>query len=790
MLILFKYSSNPRYLVKTGTIIFCFLLNFRLLNAQYITLSGYVKDNETGENLIGATIYAVNNSKGTVTNNYGFFSMRTQKESLVAFSYVGYSVYTLGPVTHDTMVTIRLQPNLVLGEVKVFGTRNSFAYIGSEKIFMKEVKSLPVIAGETDLLKSIQLLPGIQGGIEGTSGFHVRGSSPDQNLILIDGVPVYNVNHLFGVFSVFNTDAINNAEIYKSIFPARYGGRIASVLDISMKEGNSEKFHGNAGIGLISSKILLEGPIKRIKTTYLLTARRTYFDLFTVPLLWIINNKETTGGYYFHDLNAKINHTFNDRNRLFLSIYGGKDKFYLRENRQYTDLTGAEHSNNSRNNLGWGNLIAQLCWNHIISPKLFFNLSAVYSQYKFNTYKYYDYLVQTDSTSEKSAFEQELSSVVKDLSVSANFDYFIANSLKFRSGLNITQHNFSPGVDMELAADPEHGMSVDTSYHNPDYLAIEFNTYAEVEFSLGLLKSNIGTRYTNYRIEGKGFDVFEPRFLLDLKLIKQLSFKAGYSQNYQLAHLLSSPGLGFPTDQWVPVTRQIRPAFARQVSTGLEYRHRIFNVSAELFYKEMENLLEFKEGNSMQNWEEKVTQGTGKAYGAELYIGKETGKTTGWIAYTLSKSDRTFDEINFGRTFPYKYDRRHDLKIVLNQKLGNHLDIGAVWVYMTGYAYTLEMESYMTAKDCFRTPLFFTNRLPNYARYYEHRNNMRMPPYQRLDINLNYCWEKKKKTRQLSLGAYNVYNRKNPVSASYWGGQLHYTSILPILPYIHYSFDF
>jgi hypothetical protein len=788
---LLNYQYPNIHFSKHLLLIFIFLL--KVINniiSQQISVSGYIHDYNTGENLIGAHVFTNNLKCLTFSNNYGHFNIKISKTDTINFSYVGYKNSVIYNLQKDTIIIIRLIPSIQIDKVDIVGNRNNLEYIGINKIDIKQIKTLPIIAGETDILKSLQLLPGIQGGIEGTSGFHVRGSSPDQNLFLVDGVPVYNVNHFFGVFSVFNTDAINNAELYKSIFPARYGGRIASVLDITMKEGNKEGFHGNTSIGLISSKILLEGPIKSSKTSYLLTARRTYFDLFMVPILWIINEKEYTGGYYFYDINAKINHTLNNKNRFFLSIYNGKDKYYIIGNDHYSDNSGYSYYNTTKNKLGWGNFTSLFRWNRIIGENSFMNVSLFYSQFNFGINNFWKSEKKADSIMYNSEFHENQSSVLNDAGISIDFDSYLINNYKLKYGVKFTHHLFNPGNDIYFITDIDQTLNVDTTFSPKKYLSNELNLYIENDIKFNILKANIGIRYSYYDVFKTSYNTIEPRILLNINLNKAICFQTSFSKNYQFIHLLTSSTIGFPTDQWVPVTEKVRPIEANQFSTGFQYLKNNFRFNIDAFYKNIYNLLEFKEGGSIASWEEKVTQGKGKAYGIEFYFGKEYGKTKGWIAYTLSYSKRFFNELNFGKEFPYKYDRRHDLKIVILYKINEKWEISANWILSSGYAYTLAIEKYRSGAEFDRYYMFGRYTFSDEIDYIENRNNMRMPLYHRLDIGASYNWFKKNTKRQLCFGLYNAYNKLNPIYLEFFDGEIYQTSVLPILPYINYNIDF
>lgn len=674
--LIYKVLSRTVFLL---IIVFTFVLHKSF--SQTVSVSGYVIDSITGESLIGANIYTDNFKNYTSTNNYGHFNIISSLNNCICISYVGYTKVRFCLTSIDTVLTIKLIPDNKIDEIKIIGKRDKNRYLGMHSLDSKSIKLLPVIAGETDVLKTIQLLPGIQGGIEGTSGFHVRGSSPDQNLILVDGVPVYNVNHLFGVFSVFNTDAINNVQVYKGIFPAQYGGRIASVVDITMKEGNNQKYHGNLSIGLISSKFLFEGPLKSEKTSFLFTARRTYFDLFMVPVLWLLNNREFTGGYYFYDINAKINHRLNSNNRLYFSMYTGKDKYYLRGNEKYYDNDGNVFFDKSRNNTNWNNLTTLLRLNKNFNIKHFVNIAVSYTKYALENYEMWESEKQKDTLQNKTEFEQKQISKIIDYSLAFDGNYSVTKWYSLKYGSKQTFHKFKPGNDLLFISDIDQMLLVDTSFNGTSYYTSELNNYIESEIKLGIFEANIGIRHTYYHTNEKNYNVFEPRLLVNLNISEHVTFRAGYANNYQFIHLLTKSTIGFPTDQWLPVTSSVLPVFAKQISAGVEFKLNDYKLSIDYFDKKMENLLEFKEAASIANWEELVTQGKGNAWGFEFFLSKETGKLNRWLSYTYSVSNRRFNELNFGKTFPYKYDRKHDLKIVGIKNLvksGNCQQIGCL----------------------------------------------------------------------------------------------------------------
>lgn len=763
-----------------------FFLPVLFSHAQNYTLSGYIRDSENGENLIGATVLDRTSLKGTVSNTFGFYSLTLPAGDVkLKVSFVGYQ-----PREMDLDLTENLQLNFDL----VSGSTLDEVVITAEEDFelspqmstidvpIEQIKSMPVLMGEADVLKSLQLLPGIQGGTEGSSGIYVRGGGPDQNLILLDGVPVYNASHLFGFFSVFNPDAINKVNVVKGGFPARYGGRLSSVIDISMKEGNNQKFSGEGSIGLIASKLTLEGPIgKNEKTSFIVSGRRTYIDLLTRPIIKASTDGESTGGYFFYDFNAKINHRLSENDRLYLSFYNGKDKGFARSEYEYGLRSKEEFG------LGWGNTISALRWNHVFSPKLFANLTGTYSKYKFRVFADYE------EGEDREAIEYY--SGIDDFSLKFDMDYLPSPEHNIKFGLAATHHQFNPGI---LGYEATSEGVQDTTIGNGKTSAIELYGYVEddIQFS-PKLRSNAGLHYSTFFVNGAFYHSLQPRFSMRYLLSSSLSVKASYATMHQYIHLLTNGGLGLPTDLWVPATDKIRPQSSWQAALGLAKTFQGFEVSTELYYKEIEGLIEYKEGASYFNlgsdWQDKVTSGNGTSYGAELLIQKKTGKLSGWLGYTLSWSNRQFDELNFGKKFPYKYDRRHDVSIVGSYKFSERFSLSSTWVYGTGSALSLPISTYASAPE--NQDNFDYYYESEQVEYYEGRNSFRMKAYHRLDIGLTWTKKKKWGERSWSLGAYNVYNRRNPFFIdeghdNKGNKKLYQYSLFPALPYFRYSFKF
>jgi len=792
-----------------------------IFSQKTITISGYLDESETGEKLLGGTIYDLNSGKGTVTNDYGFYSLTLPIDSVrIRISYIGFTTQVFEDyLENDIQINFSLK-NQMLNEVEILSSKEEFIHQKSEMssidLSMDKVKNLPAFFGENDIMKTIQLLPGVQTGSEGTSGIYVRGGGPDQNLILLDGVPVYNASHLFGFFSVFNSDAINSTKLVKGGFPARYGGRLSSVIDIKMKEGNMKKFHGQGSIGLIASKISLEGPIIKDKTSFILSARRTYLDILAKPFIAANQRNQnskgsenssssTSGGYYFYDFNGKINHKINEKHRLYLSNYMGRDKAYLDFNVNY-NIDSLAQSENSQSELSWGNIISALRWNYMLNNKVFINTTLRYSKY--------DFLISlgNETQSVNNANNSSITNIrnysyaylsnIEDWSAKVDVDWMPNPDHLVKFGVGDIYHTFIPGVTTIDFGSAD--TSIGLNYGGQNHYAHEVSFYGEDDWKVNKnLKGNAGIHISSFFVGSKNYSFLQPRLSLRYLINDKSSFKMGYSKMGQFLHLLTNSGIGLPTDLWVPATEKIKPQFSDQIAIGYA---RTFNDEIELsiegYYKTMNNLIEYKDGasfNDAQNdWQEKVHVGKGSSYGLELLIEKKIGKTTGWIGYTLSWTNRQFDSINFGNTYPYRYDRRHDIGIAITHEFNERINCGIVWVYGTGNAVTLGLESYSSFNSS------MVGDLPNFnlsnpsvttIDHINSRNNYRMPAYHRLDVSVNIKKEKKWGERTLSFGVYNAYSRQNPFYLEFTRNengdpQLSQFSLFPLIPSITYSFKF
>lgn len=799
-----------------------------LVYAQKVTISGYVTDKASGERLINANIYNKDTYLGTTANNYGYYSISLPKgKTTLVVSFIGYQPQEFDlNLQEDLNLNIELELSTdEIEEVTVVG--NQINKVEDTQMSMvdlpvQKMQKIPVILGEADVLKVIQLLPGVQSGTEGTSGIYVRGGGPDQNLFLLDGVPVYNASHLLGFFSVFNPDAIKTVKLYKGGFPARFGGRLSSVVDISMKDGNMKKIKGNFSIGAISSKLQLEGPIIKDKTSFMLSARRTYLDIVAQPIITYVNAIEGSnarGGAYFHDYNLKLNHIFNDRSRLYLSGYLGKDKAYGGSKDDYNSYDGGnqpiQYESSTDFGLGWGNSIGSVRWNYLLGKRLFSNTTVTYSKYIFEVESDYTTKNLTDKTKMQDFFRYH--SGIEDISAKVDFDYFPSPRHAIKFGTGYINHHFSPGVThLKFGADsPDYEEAgIDTTFGNRDIYADEIDTYFEDDITVSeSFKLNAGAHLSVFMVDGETFVRLQPRLSMRLKANDNLSFKASYSRMAQHVHLLTTAGISMPTDLWLPVTKNFEPPLSDQVALGSAINlPKGLSLTVEAYYKTMTNLIEYKEGASFMgsatNWESKVEKGDGWSYGAEIMLEKTVGKTTGWIGYTWSKTERLFENLNFGKPFPAKYDRRHDIGIAITHEFSDRFDIGGTWVYGTGNAVTLAVMEYPQAE---------IPESSNYNWYsgnlkeYNGRNNYRMPAYHRMDFGVNFHKEKKHGIRTWSVSVYNLYNRQNPFMLQWGtkGGDYVYNevtggwvrqsepetilkqfSLFPIIPSVSYSFKF
>lgn len=770
------------------------------------TVSGFTYDISSGETLPGANIFNYISGIGTAGNNYGFYSITLPGGSnVLTASFVGYSSETKSfELRSDTVINFNLQGSFQLAQVNIESdyiheglyTTN----MGTTIIPIEEIKQTPALLGETDLVKSIQMLPGIQGGSEGFSGLYVRGGGPDQNLILLDDVPVYNIGHLLGFFSIFNADAVKNVTVHKSQFPARYGGRLSSVVDVRMLEGNKDQVKGNLNLGILSSGASINGPVKKGKSGFALSFRRTYLDF--IAGLVQKDNKETTN-YYFYDLNAKYNHSIGDKHRIYFNVYWGRDKYMTTYNYQNIASEPATENNqatiNDENNAGWGNFVGGLRWNYLISPKLFSNLTVTYSDYRF----FIGVERSNRAATNRESFEQRYLSGIRDLGVKADFDFYPSYNHLIKFGAGAIRHYFNPGID--VVQRNASGGSVSSEFGEDNIVGGEFHAYLEDEWDLTRkLRVNTGVRAVAFTGESKAFYSVEPRLSLRYDITRSISARAAYSEMSQFIHLVSSSNVNLPTDLWLPVTDRIPPMRSRQTNIGIDIKidnKGVFRFTSDYYIKELDNLLHYKESTGFFDystyWEDKLTIGSGKSYGMEFLFSKTQGDLKGWIGYTLARTTNKFDELNNGKSFPARFDRRHDVTITANYRLTEKTDVGLMWQYGSGIPVTLPSEKYFAPNF----PYYNGDLNIGYSENAVAINGFRMPDFHRLDIGFNFTKVRKRSTRIWSVGAINLYGRQNPFlvyfaseSADEPGSSsrvLKQLSLFPFpIPYVKYSLQF
>ena len=755
-----------------------------LAQDSYI-VNGIVTDSLSGESLIGVTVKFSNRTQnGTSTNAYGFFSYKlTSGVYTMAVSYIGYrNIVSTITVESDKRMNLTLVPENSIGEIVVTAEKRNDNLVGPQmgltKINLSEIRNVPVIFGERDVLKTLQLLPGIKSAGEGNSGFYVRGGSADQNLILLDEAPVYNASHLLGFFSTFNSDAIKDVSVFKGGMPAQYGGRLSSVLDIRMNDGNKKEYTAEGGIGLISSRLKVEGPIVRDKSSFMISGRRTYADAFLALAKDTSIRKNTL---YFYDLNAKANYQLDQKNTIFLSGYFGRDELGL----------------NQTFGFDWGNATATLRWNHLYSNRLFSNTSLIYSNY--------NYVIE--NFIEENNFK--VSSSIRDLNLKQDFQLSLSNSHNLRFGLDMVNHRIAPGSITSSAGSSVNEETIERrkGMEVSAYVSDEWEINDKFNIVYGMRASSFFLRgpgiFNNYDLEGrisssrsygsgelvKNYFRLEPRLSASYLLSEYSSLKVSYTRNSQNMHLMSNSTASSPTDLYIMSSNNVKPEIADQVAGGYfrNFNEDKYEFSAEVYYKTMLNQIEYRSGTDLRgnrNVEADLLYGEGRAYGIELYIKKRFGKLNGWVGYTLSRTERRFDDIDNGIWFNAKQDRTHDLSLVGIYKAGPRWTLSSTFVYNTGNAVTFPAGKYQVNNQTYF--------------YYSARNSDRMPDYHRLDLAATLEAKPGKKLQSSwSMGFYNVYGRKNAYSINFRDDpddktktQAVKTTLFGIIPSVTWNFKF
>jgi hypothetical protein len=760
------------------------------------TLSGFIRDSLSGESLIGATIAVNGHGKSISSNQYGFYSITLPQATYTIYaSFAGYQPLQMTLVLDKNLeFNFQLLQRSLLEEVVVSSRRRDGnvqnAQMGKIDLSINQLKAVPVLLGEVDLLKTLQLLPGVRNAGEGNTGLYVRGGGPDQNLILLDDAIVYNTGHLFGFFSIFNSDAIKNISLIKGGMPAQYGGRLSSVLDIAMKEGNMKKMEIEGGIGAIASRLSIQGPIKKDKASFIISARRTYIDLLVKPFIRK-DNSFYGSGYYFYDVNMKVNYKFSEKDRLYLSGYFGRDVF---------DFRNAQRSFNAR--IPWGNSTATLRWNHVFNRKLFANTTLVYNDYAFSF------------GASQNDFSLKLSSGIRDVNAKVDVDYYPDPRHKLRFGGMYTYHSFTPNV-----VSGNQGTTTFEPNNESKKYALESGIYIQDDWELSQrIKIHAGLRFSSFTQVGpykifqrdengnkldstvysrgsrvKTYGALEPRFTIRYALDDATSLKAAVTRNSQYIHLVSNAGSTLPTDLWVPSTYRVKPQISWLYAAGIfkNFKDNTFETSIELYYKSMDNQIEYREGYtpSLKDPEEEFVFGKGWSYGAEFFVNKQKGKLTGWIGYTLSWTWRKFDAINGGEKYPAKYDRRHDMSVVAMYEIDKKWKVSGLFVYGTGNATTLPERFYVIGGVL--------------TQEYSKVNQYRLEAYHRADISVTLTPRQKpgqKWQQNWVFSIYNMYSRLNPYfiyfdqTGNPYDGSLRVesrqVSLFPIIPAVTWNFKF
>lgn len=769
--------------------------------AQRATFSGFITDKTSGEPLIAAGVRA--GSSGIVSNNYGFYTLTLPVgEVSVEYSYVGFATEVISfDLRRDTIINIRLVPDSALSGATVTarteaGIRST--HMGAIDVPIEQIKGTPSILGESDILKTVQLLPGVQAGTSGFTGLYVRGGGPDENLLMLDGVALYNAEHMLGLFSVFMPEAVKKVTLYKSSFPPRYGGRISSVLDIRTNDGNMEETKGSVGISPLASRVHVEGPVKKGRTSYSVSARMMH-TMLAQPIVESIKARDKYN-YWFYDLNAKLTLRIGDEDKLFVDVYNGCDHL-AGDTKEECDTTDTD--------IKWGNTLASLRWSHVFGGKLFSNATLAFNRYhmgvrsvsdiKDDSYAYSG-LITLDHT------KVDYKSGIRDFDLLFDFDYTPFPSHRIRFGAGVIHHTFTPETFGTSIKREENGEVMrDTTTHSGgvDMRSVEMSVYVEDDFMIGDgLSVCPGIRINSFMTEGRSHLSVQPRLSARYGLPDGLAFKVGYSRMAQDVHLLSSTQMTLPMDLWVPVTRDIAPVISDQYSAGAYFDGiKGWEFSVEWYYKSMDNILEYRDGavalGNTSDWSDKVAMGEGRAYGMELFIQKTGGKTTGWLSYTLAKSERRFADgsISGGQWYPYKYDRRHQLHLVLNHKFSDRIDVNMTWSGLTGGALTIpERETVVLDPD---------GRTLRQIEHTPRRGNFRLPASHRLNVAFNYRKKGKRGESVWTVSVYNLYNQKSvdfmsinsktelaSVGVYRRKTELKMVTLLPLLPSIGYTYNF
>lgn len=769
---------------------FFLLLLFPLISIAQaprgVTFSGYVRDTETGELIAGATVVCRELKAGAVSNEYGFYSLTLSGADSASLSCIqaGYSSQQVRvKLAVNQTLNFSLSPatleDVVISGQATFKEEINSTQMGLVAITAQEAKLLPALFGEVDILKTLQLKPGVQSGSEGNSGLYVRGGGPDQNLFLLDEAVVYNPAHLFGLFSTFNSDAVRDVKLYKGDFPAQFGGRLSSVVDVRLREGNRNRFAGQGGIGTIATRLTLEGPLNKGKGAFIVAGRRTYFDVITRSINAANRDKPNYNpipDYFFHDFNAKLNYDISDKDRIFLSGYLGRDQFGFQS-----------PGDNFKFGFNWGNITGTARWNHVFSQKLFLNTTLTYSDYNYNLEGNFF-----------NTFSFQIGSRVEDISLRADLYHRPSQRHTLRYGVAGIQHHFGVGRSEFGSSD-----SLLSFSSGKDYYAQEYGIYISDEYEANeRVTLASGLRLSGWHQAGQMYYGVEPRASIKYSLTPKMALKGSIIGATQYIHLVNNSGASLPTDIWYPSTARVRPQRTWQGAAGITFElGEMFLISDEVYYKTLSNQVDFRDNANLFLNDELSNEflfGRGWAYGNEIYIQKKKGKLTGWIGYTLAWSWRQFDGtfrgatgdplevINGGRPFHPRYDRRHDVSVVAVYNMSKHWSLTGAWIYGTGNAYSLPI-----GRSFSFDPI--TNE-PGVIPIYEDRNQARLAPNHRLDAALIYRMFPRWGEADLSFSLYNAYNRRNPffvyIDQEDDRFAAKQVSLFPVIPSLTFNFKF
>lgn len=759
------------------------------------TISGYVFDKTSGEKLVGASIFCNKNRKGTHTNDYGFFTLSLPEDSIdLEVRFVGYNKFSEKNFNKsNTFRIVNLTPKTNLKEIEIHDERQAKSEQRPNGFYLnlKAIKDIPTFMGEPDVIRAVQMLPGVQGAGESAGGLNVRGGGTDQNLVLLDGVPVYNIVHVFGLFSIINPGSVNSVEIIKGGFSAKHNGRLSSIFDIRLKDGNNQKLAGSISVGMLLSSITLEGPLIKNKSSFIISYRRTYFDLFYKPIQFLSNRKELnnySGWYYFYDLNSKFNYKIGNRDKLSLNFFTGSDRGRITEKQNFTDPAEILQTRNHNKNLHWFTMMSSLRWDHILNDKIFMVTTTGFTQYSTKFEDQLSWETKPNPEVNTSALNYKQTSGNSDFFLKTIFDIKSIKKHDLTAGADLIYHQFNTGTlnynTLENTKERDTSIGDRNIFSHEEVIFLEDKWQATKKLNL-----NIGLSFNSITVKQNRYQLLQPRLSGNYSFSKAFYINATYSRMQQNLQILPNNSVGLPIDIWIPVTDYLKPQISDQVTASIGYyfkKH--YKLSFETYYKAMQNLVELKEGSFFvfggYEWDKSFYTGKGTAKGMEIMLEKQTGKLRGWLSYTLSKSEREFAGINNGKPFPFKYDRRHQITAFVKMNLSKTWNFSMSWIFTSGSPVTIPTSVY-TLNDKI------------YYQFTE-RNNIRMSNYHRMDLSFTKTILLQKSKRTWNIGAYNIYSHVNPmfISSSYIvtnsSSRLKFfeVGLLPLIPFVSYEISF